>query len=77
MVKRTKELWVRTANAIAFILTVCAAFRWGFPTTMWVLPFGAFFRFSLRAWGEGLAPDAPRRSRIVVARRRIPSHADH
>ena len=54
MVKRTKELWVRTANAIAFILTVCAAFRWGFPTTMWVLPFGAFFVFSLRAWGEGV-----------------------
>jgi Predicted membrane protein (DUF2207) len=54
MVKRKQELWVRTANAIAFILMICAIFRWGFPTTMWVLPFGAFFLFSLRAWGAGV-----------------------
>ena len=38
MVKRKRELWVRTANAIAFLVMLCGFFRWGFPTTMWALP---------------------------------------
>ena len=54
MVKRKKELWVRTANAIAFILMVFGFFRWGFPTTMWALPFAAFFLFSAASWKDGV-----------------------
>ena len=54
MVKRKKEMWVRTANAIAFILMLCGFFRWGFPTTMWALPFAAFFLLSIRSWADGV-----------------------
>ena len=54
MVKRRKELWVRTANVIALLLAVCGFFRWGFPTTMWGLPFAAFFLFSARSWIGGV-----------------------
>ncbi|HZN79258.1 MAG TPA: DUF2207 domain-containing protein [Mycobacterium sp.] len=54
MVKRKKEMWVRTANAIAFILMLCGFFRWAFPTTMWALPFVAFFLFSIRSWADGV-----------------------
>ncbi|HEY6650478.1 MAG TPA: DUF2207 domain-containing protein, partial [Mycobacterium sp.] len=54
MVKRKKEMWVRTANAIAFILMLCGIFRWAFPTTMWALPFAAFFLFSIGAWADGV-----------------------
>ena len=54
MVKRKQDFWVRRANAIAVILMICAAFGWGFPTTMWVLPFAAFFLFSRRAWRAGV-----------------------
>src|SRR5262249_31988718 len=49
-----KELWVRTANAIAFILMVCGFFRWGFPTTICALPFAAFFLLSIRSWAGGV-----------------------
>ena len=31
-----------------------AFFRWGFPTTMWALPFAAFFLFSARSWVDGV-----------------------
>ena len=54
MVKRKKELWVRTANAVAFILMLFGFFRWGFPTTMWALPFAAFFLFSAASWKDGV-----------------------
>ena len=54
MVKRKKELWVRAANAIAFLLMLCGFFRWGFPTTMWALPFAAFFLLSIRSWADGV-----------------------
>ena len=54
MVKRKRELWVRTANAIAFLLMLCGFFRWGFPTTMWALPFAAFFLLSIRSWADGV-----------------------
>jgi uncharacterized membrane protein YgcG len=54
MVKRSRELWVRTANAIAFILMFLGIFRWGFPVTMCALPFAAFFLFSAASWGQGV-----------------------
>lgn len=54
LVKRKKELWVRTANVIAFLFTLFAIFRWVFPTTMWALPFAAFFLLSIRSWGAGV-----------------------
>ena len=54
MVKRRKELWVRAANALAAILAVCGFFRWGFPATMWGLPFVAFFVFSRRVLADGV-----------------------
>jgi hypothetical protein len=54
LVRRKRELWVRTANAIAVILAVCGFFRWGFPTTMWGIPFAAFFLFSLGSWAHGV-----------------------
>ncbi len=78
MVKVKKELWVRTANAIAFILMVCGFFRWGFPTTIWALPFAAFFLLVDPVVGRRRRQPTHRfRARIVVARRGIPSHADH
>jgi uncharacterized membrane protein YgcG len=52
--KRKKELWVRTANGIAFILMLFGVFRWGFPTTMWALPFAAFFLMSIGSWSAGV-----------------------
>ena len=54
MVKRKKEMWVRTANAIAFLVMICGFFRWGFPTTVCALPFAAFFLFSVRSWADGV-----------------------
>ena len=54
MVKRKKELWVRTANAISFILMFFGIFRWGFPVTMCALPFAAFFLFSAGSWADGV-----------------------
>ena len=54
MVKHKKELWVRVANAIAFILMLFGFFRWGFPATMWALPFAAFFLFSAASWKDGV-----------------------
>lgn len=54
LVNRKKELWVRTANVLAFLLAICGFFRWGFPTTMWGLPFAAFFAFSVKAWADGV-----------------------
>ena len=76
MVKRKKELWVRTANAVAFLLMLCGFFRWGFPTTMWALPFAAFFLVSIAVVGRRRRHPAHRGgARIVVARGRIPPHA--
>ncbi|OBI76051.1 DUF2207 domain-containing protein [Mycobacterium sp. E740] len=54
LVKRKKELWVRTANVIAFLCTLFAIFRWIFPTTMWALPFAAFFLLSIGSWTAGV-----------------------
>src|SRR5206468_5221587 len=54
MVKRKKEMWVRSANAVAFLLMLCGFFRWSFPTTMWALPFAVFFLVSIRAWADGV-----------------------
>ncbi|TQR84631.1 DUF2207 domain-containing protein, partial [Mycobacterium hodleri] len=54
MVTRRKELWVRSANGLSVILAVCGFFRWGFPATMWGLPFIAFFLFSRRSWAGGV-----------------------
>ncbi|MDT5326269.1 MAG: hypothetical protein QOF25_3421, partial [Mycobacterium sp.] len=54
MVTRKKELWIRTAGMVAAILAVCGFFRWGFPTTMWGLPFATFFAATVRAWGDGV-----------------------
>src|SRR4029079_5855352 len=54
MGKRKKEMWVRAANAVAFLLMVCGFFRWGFPTTMWAVPFAAFFLLSVGAWADGV-----------------------
>ncbi|MBJ7338585.1 MAG: DUF2207 domain-containing protein, partial [Mycolicibacterium sp.] len=69
MVKRRKELWVRAANALAVVLAVCAFFRWGFPATMWGLPFTAFFLFSRRSWSDGVG------TRRTEAGRRLWSQA--
>ncbi|KUH90330.1 DUF2207 domain-containing protein [Mycobacterium sp. IS-1556] len=54
LAKRKKELWVRTANAIAFLFMLFGVFRWVFPTTMWALPFAAFFLLSVRSWSAGV-----------------------
>ncbi|ORA03752.1 DUF2207 domain-containing protein, partial [Mycolicibacterium bacteremicum] len=54
IVKRRKELWLRTANAVAAIAMVCGFFRWGFPTTLWALPFASFFLFSAASWADGV-----------------------
>ena len=55
MVKRRKELWVRTANVLALLSAVCGFFLLvGFPITMWGLPFAAFFVFSVRSWVDGV-----------------------
>lgn len=52
--KRRAELWVRSANALAAILALCGFLRWGFPATMWGLPFAAFFAATVRAWADGV-----------------------
>ncbi|PEG34927.1 hypothetical protein CRI77_26345, partial [Mycolicibacterium duvalii] len=54
LVARKKELWLRVANAVAFVLMVCAFFRWGFSATMWALPFAAFFLCSAASWRDGV-----------------------
>ena len=54
VVRRRKELWVRSANGLAVLLAVCGFFRWGLPATTWGLPFAAFFLFSRRAWSAGV-----------------------
>jgi hypothetical protein len=54
IVKRRKELWLRTANGVAAILMVCGFFRWGFPITLWALPFATFFLFSAASWRAGV-----------------------
>nr|WP_207384032.1 DUF2207 domain-containing protein [Mycolicibacterium komanii] len=54
LVKARGELWVRAANVIALLLIPFGVFRWGFPTTMWALPFGAFFLLTLGSWAAGV-----------------------
>ena len=78
LVKRKRELWVRTANALAAILMVCGFFRWGFPFTMWGLPFAVFFAVDGAVVGgrRRHPPDAGG-SPIVVAGGRIPPSAVH
>ncbi len=78
MVKRKKEMWVRTANAMAFIMILFGVFRWGFPDH----DVGPAVRSVLPVVdpvvGRRRRHSAHRgRSRIVVARRGIPPHADH
>lgn len=54
LVKRSSELWVRTASALAFVLALCGFLRWGFPATMWGLPFAAFFLATVSSWRAGV-----------------------
>ncbi|MDT5194753.1 MAG: hypothetical protein QOH20_1507, partial [Mycobacterium sp.] len=54
LVPRKKELWIRTAGMVAAVLAVCGFFRWGFPVTMWGLPFAVFFAVTVRAWADGV-----------------------
>ena len=55
MVKRRKELWVRTVNVLALLAAVCCFFLWfGIPITALGLPFAAFFLFSARSWVGGV-----------------------
>ena len=79
MVKRKKELWVRTANAIALRPDAVRLLpRGASRPRMWALPFAAFFLFSMRVVGRRRRHPAHRgRTRIVVAGRRIPPHAGH
>ena len=78
MVKRRKELWTRAANAMAAILALCGFFRWGFPITLWGLPFAAFFAFSMARVGRRRRHPAHRGGApIVVAGRRFPPPAGH
>ena len=79
MVKRKKELWVRCGQRAGRDPRRRAASSGGaFPTTMWGLPFVAFFLFSRRSWADGVGT---RRTDggppIVVAGRRIPPPAVH
>ncbi len=70
MVKRRKELWVRTVNLIAFVAAVCCFFLWfGIPITAWGLPFAAFFLFTVRSWVDGVG------SRRTAAGRELWSQA--
>ena len=54
LVPRKKELWVRTVGLVAAVLAVCGFFRWGFPATMWGLPFAVFFAVTVRSWADGV-----------------------
>lgn len=45
---------MRAANVIALLLIPFGVFRWGFPTTSWALPFGAFFLLTLGSWAPGV-----------------------
>ncbi|MGE2834442.1 DUF2207 domain-containing protein [Mycobacterium sp. SMC-4] len=68
MVTRKRELWLRAANAAAFVAMVCAFFRWGFPTTMSALPFAAFFLFSTVSWRDGVGTRRTRAGRELWSR---------
>ncbi|WP_111509070.1 DUF2207 domain-containing protein, partial [Mycobacterium kyogaense] len=54
LVARRKELWLRAANAVAFLLMLCGFFRWGFPITLWALPFAVFFVLTAASWRDGV-----------------------
>jgi hypothetical protein len=54
MVKRRAEMWPRFASIVAVILAVCGFIRWGFPITLWGLPFAVFFVVSRPVWGSGV-----------------------
>ncbi len=70
MVKRKKELWVRTVNVVALLAAVCCFLLWfGIPITAWGLPFAAFFVFTVRSWVDGVG------SRRTAAGRELWSQA--
>ncbi|MDQ1320425.1 MAG: hypothetical protein QG655_1668, partial [Actinomycetota bacterium] len=48
------EWWLRLANLLALVAAIFGFLRWGFPITLWGLPFAAFFLFSLPWWGSGV-----------------------
>ena len=55
LVKHRKELWVRTANVVSFMVAVCCFLLWfGIPITAIALPFVAFFIFTARSWTDGV-----------------------
>ena len=79
LVKHRKELWVRTANVISFMVAVCCFLLWfGIPITAIALPFVAFFYLNRSVVDRRGRHSAHRsRPRTVVAGRRIPPHACH
>ena len=52
--KHPAELWLRFANIAALALAVLGILRWGFPITLWGLPFAVFFLMTLPAWTPGI-----------------------
>ena len=54
LVKRRSELLLRFFNVVALVLAFLGFVRWGFPITLWGLPFAAFFLMSLLAWRSGV-----------------------
>ncbi|WP_099022090.1 DUF2207 domain-containing protein, partial [Mycolicibacterium palauense] len=54
LVKRRGEWWVRVANLLALVWAIMATIRWGFPATVWVVPFAVYFFLSARSWRAGV-----------------------
>ncbi|TXI62698.1 DUF2207 domain-containing protein, partial [Mycolicibacterium mageritense] len=55
LVKRRRELWLRPANAFAFVAAISAFLLvFGISATMWGLPFAVYFVLSAGSWRDGI-----------------------
>lgn len=55
MVKKGSERWAQWAAAVALVAALLGFFlAWGFPATIWALPFAVFFLITVRTWGAGV-----------------------
>ena len=55
LVRTPHQGWLRVAAVVALGLAVAGFLTWGFPATMWGLPFAVFFLLTLPAWRAGAA----------------------
>jgi uncharacterized membrane protein YgcG len=54
LVKRPREAWVRLVAVAALGAAIAGFLTWGFPASMWGLPFAVFFMVTLPTWKAGV-----------------------